>query len=227
MIYVVSDLHGNYEKFKSLLCEISFRDSDTMYILGDIVDHGEDPIALISDISMRYNVLPILGECDYRALPLLEELDKMLRGNAPDPEIIPRLAEWMQEGGKSTIEGFKALDEDMREGVIDYISDMALYEELTVKGQKYLLMHAGIADFDPDAELDEYMPEDFITEALDPDAKYFDDTVIVVGHTYTGELGKAGKIYHAPSGNIFIDCGGDLGETIGCLRLDDGKEFYV
>ncbi|MBO5682553.1 MAG: metallophosphoesterase [Clostridia bacterium] len=227
MIYVVSDLHGNYEKFKSLLCEISFKDSDTMYILGDIVDHGEDPIGLICDISMRYNVLPILGECDYRALPLLEELDRMLRGNAPDPEIIPRLAEWMQEGGKSTIEGFKALDEDMREGVIDYISDMALYEELTVKGQKYLLMHAGIADFDPDAELDEYMPEDFITEPLDPDAKYFDDTVMIVGHTYTGELGKAGRIYHAPSGNIFIDCGGELGETIGCLCLDDGKEFYV
>lgn len=227
MIYVVSDLHGNYEKFKSLLCEINFKESDTMYILGDIVDHGEDPIGLICDISMRYNVLPILGECDYRALPLLEELDRMLRGNAPDPEIIPRLAEWMQEGGKSTIEGFKALDEDMREGVIDYISDMALYEELTVKGQKYLLMHAGIADFDPDAELDEYMPEDFITEALDPDAKYFDDTVMIVGHTYTGELGKAGRIYHAPSGNIFIDCGGELGETIGCLRLDDGKEFYV
>ncbi len=227
MIYVVSDLHGNYEKFKALLCEINFKDSDTMYILGDIVDHGEDPIGLICDISMRYNVLPILGECDYRALPLLEELDKMLRGNAPDPELLPRLAEWMECGGRTTIEGFKALDDDMREGVIDYISDMALYEEITVKGQKYLLLHAGIADFDPDAELDEYMPEDFISDSLDPDAKYFDDTVIIVGHTHTAELGAAGKIFHAPSGNIFIDCGGELGEAIGCLRLDDGKEFYV
>jgi serine/threonine protein phosphatase 1 len=227
MVYVVSDLHGNYEKFKALLSEISFKDSDVMYILGDIVDYGDDPIGLICDISMRYNILPILGESDYRALPLLKELDTMLGGNPPDPEMLPRLAEWMQEGGKTTIDGFKALDADMREGIIDYISDMALYEEVTVKGQRYLLIHAGISDFDPMVSLDEYMPEDFISTPLDPEADYFEGTVIIVGHTYTADLGSVGKIYHAPSGNIFIDCGGELGETIGCLRLDDGKEFYI
>lgn len=223
MIYVVSDINGNYEKFKSLLCEISFKDSDVMYILGDIVGDGEDSIGLICDISMRYNVLPILGESDYEALPLLTELDGMLGGNAPDPESLQKLAAWMQNGGQSTIEGFKALDADMREGVIDYISDMALYEEVSVKGKDYLLVHAGIADFDPDAELDEYMPEDFISTLLDTEAEYYDNKTIIVGHTPTSELGGKDKIFRAPNGCIFINCG----ETLGCLRLDDGKEFYV
>ena len=41
MTYVVSNIHGNYDKFKALLREISFRDTDVMYILGDFVDYGE------------------------------------------------------------------------------------------------------------------------------------------------------------------------------------------
>ena len=138
------------------------------YILGDILDHGDEPIELICDLSMRYNILPVLGECEYNALKLLTELDRMLSGEAPDPEVLSEMAEWMQNGGKSTIEGFKALDADMREGVLDYLGDMALYEEATVRGKKYLLVHAGIADFDPDVSPDEYMPEDFISTPLDP-----------------------------------------------------------
>ena len=223
MIYVVSDIHGNYEKFKALLREISFKDSDVMYILGDVVGDGEDTIGLICDISMRYNVLPILGESDYQALPLLTELDGMLRGNAPDPEMLFKLADWLQNGGQNTIEGFKALDGDMREGVIDYISDMALYEELTVKGKKYLLAHAGIAEFDPMVSLDEYMPEDFISTPLDPHAEYYEDTTIIVGHTPTTALGSPNKILRAPNGNIFINCE----DSLGCLCLDTNEEFYV
>ena len=223
MTYVVSDIHGNYEKFKTLLSEISFKDSDVMYILGDLVGGGEDSIGLICDVSMRYNVLPILGKSDYEALPLLTELDGMLRGNAPDPEMLPRLADWLQNGGQNTIEGFKALDGDMREGVIDYISDMALYEEITVKGKNYLLLHSGIAEFDPMVSLDEYMPEDFVSTALAPDEEYYEGTTVVVGCTPTSELGSASKIFRAQNGNIFINCG----ETLGCLCLESGEEFYV
>lgn len=223
MIYVVSDIHGNYEKFKALLREISFKDSDVMYILGDLVGDGEDTIGLICDISMRYNVLPILGKSDYDALPLLTELDGMLRGNAPDPEMLPKLAEWLQNGGQNTIEGFKALDGDMREGVIDYISDMALYEEVNVKGKEYLLVHAGIAEFDEMVSLDEYMPEDFISEPLDPNAEYYSDKTVIVGCTPTSELGAADKIFRAENGCIFINCG----DTLGCLCLDTNEEFYV
>ena len=70
MTYVVSDIHGNYEKFKSLLKVINLKDSDVLYVLGDVVDYGEDSIKLINDISMRYNVLPILGEHDFKAFDL-------------------------------------------------------------------------------------------------------------------------------------------------------------
>jgi serine/threonine protein phosphatase 1 len=138
------------------------------------------------------------------------------------------MAQWMQDGGQKTIEGFKALDADMREGVLEYLSDMSLYEEVTVSGKNYVLLHAGIADFDEDTPLEDYMPEDFISEPLDPDRKYFGDAVIIAGHvpTYTVDSAEHGKIYRGEYGYL-IDCGAAFGETLGAMRLEDGKKFYI
>ena len=230
MTYVVSNIHGNYDKFKALLREISFRDTDVMYILGDFVDYGENSIELINDISMRYNILPILGDHDLRAFRLLSALDKMLRdGDMPEPEILSEMTEWVADGGQKTMEDFKALDEDMREGVLDYLSDMSLYEEIEVGGKTYVLVHAGIADFDEDLMLDDCMPEDFISEPVDLMRTYYADKTIIFGHTPTYEIagGESGKIYHGENNAIAIDCGVAFDGTLGCLCLDNGKEYYV
>ncbi len=229
MTYVISDIHGNLEKFNSILKAINFSDKDVMYVLGDIVDMGEQPMELLCDLSMRYNVIPIVGDHDLLALRLLSELDKVLRGGAsPDPEIISELTDWIRKGGAKTMEGFKALDDDMKEGILEYLEELSLYEEVEIGGRKYLLVHAGIADFDPDTPLDDYMPEDFISEPLDPEKTYFEDVTIVVGHIPTGKIEGAqkGKIYKG-QGCIFIDCGAGMGDNLGCLRLEDGKEFYA
>ena len=228
MTYVVANLHGCFDKFKRLLKDIQFSDGDVMYVLGDTVDHGDKPIELLCDLSMRYNVIPILGDCDYKAYRLLTELDKMLAGESPDPEALAEMAAWMQDGGQKTIEGFKALDSDMREGVLEYLADMSLYEEVTVSGKSYVLVHAGIADFDEDTDLDDYMPEDFISEPLDPDRQYFSDATVIAGHvpTYTVDGAENGKIYKGQYGYL-IDCGAAFGEALGAMRLEDGKKFYI
>ncbi len=228
MIYAVSDLHGSYDKFKRLLKEIKFNDNDVMYVVGDIVDYGEESMDLLCDLSMRYNVIPIVGDHDYRALKLLRELDKMLKGSSPDPEIIGEMTAWIQDGGQKTMEGFKELDEDMKEGVLEYLEDMSLYEEVEVKGKKYLLVHAGIADYEPDSDLEDYMPEDFIHASLDLDRPLIDGVTLVVGHTPTYSIDGAqrGKIYHA-DGAMVIDCGAAFDESLGCVCLDNGKEYYI
>ena len=229
MTYVVSNLHGCADQFKRLLKEIRFTDNDVMYVLGDIVDIGEQPIELLCDLSMRYNVIHLLGEGELRAYKLLSALDRMLTdGQTPDPETLSEMARWMQNGGAKTIEGFKALDADMREGVLEYLSDMTLYEETEIRGRKYLMVHAGIADFDADTPLDDYMPEDFVTTPIDPEMEYLEGVTVIAGHVPTYEVsgGENGKIYHG-SYAILVDCGAAFGEPLGCLRLEDGKEFYV
>ena len=89
MVYVVSNLHGNYTKFKQLLKTIAFKETDLMYVLGDIVDYGDESMELIGDLSVRYNVYPIVGEHDYIALKMLSGFNEMLKsGETPDKKFI-------------------------------------------------------------------------------------------------------------------------------------------
>lgn len=38
MIYVMSDIHGNMRRFKSIMSQINLQAEDTLYILGDVID---------------------------------------------------------------------------------------------------------------------------------------------------------------------------------------------
>ena len=229
MTYVMSDIHGNYTAFKRMLEEIHFTDDDLLYIVGDLVDYGSESMELLCDVSMRANVYAIVGEHDYAALRMLSGFAKTLEsGEAPDPVFAAERKEGVMDGGAATLEGFRALDADMREGVLDYLSDMALFEEITVKNEEYLLVHAGIRNFSTDVVLDDLAPEDLIYEGLDPDREYYEDKTIIVGHIHTGELPDCDPdmIYYG-NGTIFMDCGSDKNGTLGCLCLDNGKEYYV
>lgn len=223
MTYVVSNLHGEYDKFRKLLEEIHFSDSDIMYLLGDLVDYGDQSMELIADLSVRTNIYPVAGEHDFLAAKMLAEVDRTLGGGTmPEPERVAEMTAWVQDGGEKTLAGFRALDEEQREGVLDYLGDLALFEEAEVNGKQYLMVHAGIADFDPDADLDDYEPEDFFSEPLSANVKLLPDTTVIVGHIPT----ESGRITYG-NGSIFVDCGVENGGSLGCLRLEDGKEFYI
>lgn len=229
MTYVVSNLHGNYTKYKKLLELIGFRnDKDILYVLGDIVDYGDESMELVSDMSIRLNVYPVAGEHDYKAAKMLTGFEKMLKSGAtPDASYISEMNEWVKDGGAPTLENYRSLDDDMKEGVLDYLCDIPLYEEVEVKGKTYLLLHAGVAGLSADTDLDECTPDDFFSDTLDPTKKYFDDKTVIVGHNpTTEENGGDGRIFYG-NGSILIDCGLERGGTLGCLRLEDGKEFYV
>lgn len=228
MTYVVANLHGRFAAWQKLLKKISFSDDDLMYVLGDMVDYGEESMELLCDLSMRYNVLPIVGEHDFRAAKMLSGFDKMLKSSAaPDVSYIADMTAWVQDGGQATLDGFRALDDEMREGVLDYLSDLTLYEEVEVNGVTYRLLHGGLpAGMAPGDELDDCDPEEFWNTPLDFSADYTASGVIlVVGHRPTGEIpgGVAGKIFHG-KGCIGMDCGADV---LGCLCLETGAEYYI
>ena len=221
MTYVVANLHGALDKFGALLEKIAFSKKDILYVLGDTADYGEDAVALLTDLSMRENVYPLAGEHDFTALRMLSGFDKMLKSGAmPDADFAAEMTAWVSDGGNATLEGFRELDEDMREGLLDYLSEFSLYEEVEAGGKAYLLVHAGIADFSEDRPLDEYEPEDFFSAP--ENEVYFDDRTVIVGHTPTA----SGRIERA-NGIIRIDCGVKDGGALACLCLESGEEFYV
>ena len=55
MIYVMSDLHGEYDKFINMLNKIEFSSKDTLYILGDVLDRGEKSLEIIDYIRRPEN----------------------------------------------------------------------------------------------------------------------------------------------------------------------------
>ena len=53
MIYVMSDLHGMYSSYLKMLRKIHFCDADMLYILGDVIDRGPQPIQILQDMMLR------------------------------------------------------------------------------------------------------------------------------------------------------------------------------
>ena len=223
MTYVMSDIHGNYEKFKEMLDKILLRDSDILYLLGNLVDYGEETVALIEDVSMRLNVYAIAGERDYLAARMLSGFERMLKkGDAPDAGYISEMTAWVQNGGQPTLEGYRELDEEGREGILEYLEDMTLYEQVEAGGKEFLLVHAGARGYDGSSDLEDLAPEDFLTEAPDRAVPQVDGVTLVVGHTPTA----SGRIEYG-NGSIFINCGVKDGGALACLCLETGREYYV
>ena len=91
MTFVVSNLYGRLDKFEQLIKKINLKDSDILYVLGNIVDYGEKSIELVNDLSTRYNVYSVLGEHDYKAYLLLSEFYRILKPNGKVIILIPSL----------------------------------------------------------------------------------------------------------------------------------------
>ena len=71
MQYAVSDIHGCYDKYIQFLRRIDFKESDTLYVLGDMIDRGPDGLKILLDISMHPNIIPFLGNHESVALTCL------------------------------------------------------------------------------------------------------------------------------------------------------------
>jgi len=221
MTYVVANLHGALDQYQAMLKKIGFSKEDILYVLGDTADYGADAVALLTELSMCENVYHVAGEHDFLALRMLSGFDKMLKnGDMPAPDFAAEMTAWASDGGAVTLEGFRALDEDMREGLLDYLSECSLYEEVEAGGKDYVLVHAGIDGFDPEKPLEEYAPEHFFT--VPQNEVYYPDRVVIVGHVPT----KSGRIER--EGNLIrLDCGVKDGGKLGCLCLETGEEFYI
>ena len=230
MIYVMSDIHGMYDKYMEMLKLIDFNDNDTLYIIGDVIDRGSEPVKILLDMMSRKNVYPMLGNHEYMAIQCLEWLSKEITEEnlkGVDQDKLNKLYDWLNNGGYSTIKAFKALDPELRQKVIDYIYEFTLVEEVSVNGMDFVLIHAGIKGFDKDRDLDSYDVEDYVWERPDLEVPYYDDKFVIVGHTPTLAITCEAEII-VYNKFVNIDCGACFnGGKLACLCLDTLQEYYV
>ncbi len=230
MIYVMSDIHGCFDKYQKMLRWIDFAPEDTLYVLGDVIDRGPDGIKILQDMMGRVNVFPILGNHEFTAavcLPWLMEEVTSLEISRLDESQIAALSEWIANGGTETLYALQRLDAEERVEILEYFQEMELYEEVEAGGQSFVLTHSGLEHFAPEKALNAYELQDFLFCRAELEKTYYADKIVVFGHTPTAVLGGENQILRRETW-IDIDCGCAFrGGQLGCLCLDTMEEFYV
>ena len=231
--YVTADIHGQYDMFMELLEKINLKDEDVLYVLGDVLDRGPHPIKVLEKLMEMPNVICLVGNHELMALDCLEFLMKEITEESIgelDAETTGNLLNWIQNGSESTIREFRELDSDERLEVIDFIREFSLYEEVSAGGKDFLLVHAGLGNYYPGKDIDEYSLKELVWDRAEYDIQYYPDKYVVTGHTPTQgilENPKPGYIFNQ-NHHIAIDCGSFIpGGRLAALCLETMEEFYV
>lgn len=218
--YVMSDIHGMYDSFMSMLKLINFTDEDELYILGDVFDRGPKPLEIIDYIIGHKNIHLIKGNHEEMFTDFFENGMASL---------------WRMNGGDTTYSQIMNKGYIYEESLYKYIKNLPFYMVV----DNFILVHAGL--FFPD-NYKELSIEEFLTIQEEETSlwdrsnvgtdKQFKNYKIICGHTpvqgITNDTSNV-KIIHTP-GHIYIDCGCCFERANGklaCLRLDDMEEFYV
>ena len=235
MIYVTSDLHGIHPvEFQKLLKKADFSEEDFLFILGDVIDRGEYGAELLNWLTQQPNMALILGNHEAQLLScafLFADVteDSLASLTVENMQLVQN---WMENGGNPTIKGFRKLlkeDPELVEGILDYLRDCPLYEEVEAGGKQYVLVHAGLGEyFSPKKPLQEYDAQDLLFSRPDLNTRYYGDKTVIFGHTPTFFYGEeySGKPIFTNDW-INIDTGVYAGNSPALLCLDTEITFYL
>ena len=229
-VYVMSDLHGNYDGFMSILKQINFSEKDELYIDGDVVDRGRDGIKILQYMMMQPNIYPIIGNHEYALMQVLDFVTQEITEDSIskiDEKTLQNIIEYQNIGGQVTLDEFHKLSKEEQQDIMEYLEEFTAYEEITVSGKSFVIIHAGFINFNLNRRLDDYQLYELIFKAPDYEKVYFKDKYLVTGHLPTRAIegAKPDEIYIA-NNHIAIDCASGYGGKVGCIRLDDFNCFY-
>lgn len=225
MIYVMSDIHGNMERFNHVLKQIDFKDEDTLYILGDVIDRFPDGIKILNRIMKMSNVKMLMGNHEYMMLKALYSDGKGERIN------LDNLNLWYRNNGAVSHNSLKHMRKENKRAIFEYLSALPFNIDIEVNNIKYKLIHGSpIENYEKTNRGVFYLDEEefAVWERWAEHGKTNNDYTIIFGHTPTPYFDNTEpwKIWKGEE-SIGIDCGcGYPQGRLACLRLDDMKEFY-
>jgi len=205
-IIVITDIHGEFEKFQSLLNKVAPTPEDEFIFLGDYIDRGKNSKEVIDkviEISKTNKTICLKGSHEYAYLHARkgEEYYKMLFWNY---------------GGVQTAESYGGFDEIYKTHG-DFFDKLLPYYFT----DKYLFIHAGIRPNVPFDEQDErdfyYIRWEFINSKHNLPQK------IIFGHTDFKEV-------QIQPDKVCLDTGCGKypnARLTGMIITPDGKESFV
>lgn len=217
--YVLSDIHGEIDRYYAMLKLIQFSDSDTLYVLGDVIDRGgsnggKAGVDMLLDIIGRPNVHMIIGNHEQLLL------NDLCYHEGPEAKRL-----WHMNGGADTRRDLVYRRPENRGKIVSFLRALPSRLDIEVNGRKFHLVHGYPADNKYDRIWNR-------PEVGTPPP--FDDRTVIVGHTPTCFLNGPDitpqRIWHG-NGIVCIDCGcGNMqseSRRLACLRLEDMQEFYI
>ena len=245
--YVMADIHGMYDEYMQMLEKIHFGEDDHLYVLGDVIDRGKDGIRLLQDMMQRSNVTFLPGNHEDMMLKVVT-LPEMAGG-----EYERRMAHWSRNGGDVTAHSFfSCLNYKEQAKMIAYLEGCPLFlPDVRVGGRSYYLVHAcpdmygltkgmeqspvtlgTLSDY-PENKAEEIKKELLWTRPEGTEHMP-DEVTVVFGHTptihYQGNLPMTcwhgNNMINIDCGCAYLACGRREGR-LGCLRLEDGQEYYI
>lgn len=232
MKYCMSDIHGrlSVDKLEEFLRSSGFdKSTDTLFVLGDVIDRGEYGIPLLRWCMDSEFVRYIYGNHEawmMASLPVV--FGEISDETTPeDAAALENYRNWTMYGTEATIRDIRRLREESYDEfcrLVRFLEDSPRYAETEAGGHRFVLSHSGLGNFRPDKPLSEYTERELIWAKPKLDTRYFEDATVVLGHSPTEDYDRElrGKILKT---DTWIDI--DTTNPLSMLCLDTGEEFYI
>ena len=220
-IFVISDLHGQYDLFLKLLEKINLKREDLLVIMGDICDRGEKSYEIymkcMKMIKLGYNLKFILGNHEDM---LLEDLENDYPLRYETEFSIYRNSKYFNK---------KSMEEWYEENFFKEIKWLVKWLKncpLIISGNESIFVHAGL-DLQTKLEKQEretvlwtreefWIDEESVLEEYRSKNIYFGHTPNINGRISE----KTDKIWD-------IDCGAFFTHFLGCVEVKSKEKIYV
>ena len=220
-IFVISDLHGQYDLFLKLLEKINLKREDLLVIMGDICDRGEKSYEIymkcMKMMKLGYNLKFILGNHEDM---LLEDLENDYPLRYETEFSIYRNSKYFNK---------KSMEEWYEENFFKEIKWLVKWLKncpLVISGNENIFVHAGL-DLQTNLEKQEretvlwtreefWIDEESVLEEYRSKNIYFGHTPNINGRISE----KTDKIWD-------IDCGAFFTHFLGCVEVKSKEKIYV
>ncbi|HEX7063918.1 MAG TPA: metallophosphoesterase family protein [Bacillales bacterium] len=224
---VISDIHGELEKFERLLETASYHPGeDQLILLGDYIDRGPNSKAVVD-----------------KAIQLKEEGAIVLKGNHDDMmekafEDENQIRRWLRNGGIQTLESYgyelpETADLDRLiakmaplkktekvEQHLTFFCNLGHYHET----EDYIFVHGGVHPATPLSFTDPYL---FMWIREEFHNGYNGKKKVVFGHTPTNSFHDSFDVYFGTNNIVGIDGGCVFGGRLNALELPGRKVYFV
>ena len=183
-IYCISDIHGHWDNFKRFIDTLE--KDDVVYVLGDVIDKGAEPIKCLKYIMNDPRFTMILGNHEYM-------MYQYLSTEIPY-EQEELYVQWvMCNSGRDTLVEYRKLDEKDQDEILNFIKDLPLnIPNLKVGDRTYYLVHSNPHSYEKlrmeDVGFDDDVIVSYVWDRVNPmDRIAVKDQIVVAGHTFVQE----------------------------------------